>query len=218
MRPPSPPPPPPPPFRAGIVPVPLAPQPGPPIVGPPAASDARLTDPDWYRKQQRLALEAGLLAKLKAEHLAKAKTSTEEWLDYNPLVGPDDANVPATAPQPASANVPAAAAARAPTAALRARSVPGGSSNDPFRHFQVSGVRRPGCPEGWHPEAFGVPRGAGLTHRDAIGHTDAYRVPPLTKTSLCSFHLQGVCRRGRQQHKRRWPAVAAAAAADTAVG
>ena len=162
--------------------------------GPPALSDTR---------QRRLALEAELLAKLRAQHLAKAKTTTE-WLADNPLTGPEDPD--ANAP-----HVPAPAAARAPTATLRARSapglrarsVPGGSSNDPFRHFQVSGVRPPGCPGGWNPEAFGVPRGAGLTHRDAIGYTDAYRVPALIKTVLCSFYKDGACRRGRQQHKQQ---------------
>ena len=221
LRPPPPPSAPPPPFRAGIAPVPVAPQldanhgrcsgvidgsatgsggggtrqvhdpyegwgvvdpppPPPPLpppsAKPPASQDARLLHPEWF--QQRDA----------------AKASSLEWLNAG------RAKAPARAPQPLRANVPAAAAATAPTAALRARSTPGGSSNDPF---QAAGARRPGCSQGWHPAEFGVPRGSGSTRPADIGHTDAYRCPPLKNTVLCLYHQAGTCRRGRQQQKRR---------------
>ena len=151
----------------------------PPSAKPPASQDARETDPGWFARRDA------------------AKTASA-WLNAAKTTGV--ANAPATAPQPLRANVPAAAAARAQTAALRARSTPGGSSNDPF---QAAGIRRPGAIQGWNPAAFGVPRGSGSTNPADIGYTDAFRCPPLKNTVLCLYHQAGTCRRGRQQQKRR---------------
>jgi hypothetical protein len=67
--------------------------------------------------------------------------------------------------------------------------------------FQNAGVRRPGCPEGWDPATYGVPKddqqGPGMVLGGG-GKSNAYRVPALRKTELCHFHGLGICRRGQQ--------------------
>lgn len=58
--------------------------------------------------------------------------------------------------------------------------------------------------DGWWDPDFGVPRGKGFrgSRYEVWQNTDAFRVPGLRKTTLCSFHDQGRCLRGPHGKKQ----------------